>query len=441
LLNEEESMNSEENNQEMNRMKKEIKSLRGAIEELTILNEIAIAISSTMSLDHMLKLITDKCLKHLKVEQAAILLLEKQTEGMPFKTMIRLGDDVTETFPFRLDTQLAGWMLKHKQPLIVNDFSGDERFKKRGLETFPVKSLACVPLITQGRMIGLIALFNKVLEEGFTPNDKRVLSIIATQSAQVIENARLLKEEQAFQRVQEELRMAYDIQINLLPKEPPVIGGYDIVGKSIPAKEVGGDYFDFIPMSDNRLGFCLGDVSGKGMPAALLMSNLQATVHSQVILNAKSHECLDLCNTLMYQNTDPEKFATFFMGILDQKSGEISFANAGHNFPVLFSGNKEPQRLESGGIVLGCLEDFSFKEQQVRLAPDDLLLIYSDGITEAINDQEEEFGESRLIDVINNNRQDSSKDLITKIITAVVHHAGDLPQMDDITLMIIRREK
>ncbi len=434
-------MNPEQGDKEIQKLLEEIKLLRRAVEELSMLNEIAVAISSTLSLERILDLIIQKCLKHLNVEQGAIMLLDEKTEDKPFQTVARRGDTISLHLPYRLDSQLSGWMLKNRNALIINDFQSDNRFLKRGKEPFFIQSLLCVPLKQKGRMIGLIALFNSQSNHGFSSEASRLLSIIATQSAQVIENARLLEEEQALIRMQEELRLAYEIQMNLLPKKAPVIKGYDIVGRSIPAKDVGGDYFDFILMNGDQLAFCLGDVSGKGMPAALLMANLQATIRSQTLLNPSSSNCLEHSNTHMYQNTGPEKFVTLFFGILDCGSHQMKYSNAGHNYPILFSEGKKPQCLESDGIVLGCLESFSFQEEQMSLSRGDIFVLYSDGITEAFNDREEEFGEKRLIQVVDENRSHTAERIMENILKAVRLHTGDSPQMDDITLIVIKREK
>jgi len=188
-------------------------------------------------------------------------------------------------------------------------------------------------------MVGLITAFNKKVAEGYSNDDQRLLSIIATQSAQVIENARLLEEEQALMQMQKEMQMAYDIQVNLLPKTPPILTGFDLAGISIPAQIVGGDYFDFIPVEENRLAICLGDVSGKGLPAALLMANLQATIRGQTLLKPLPKDCLNRSNKLLYQSTDRQKFATLFYGILDSENHQLCYSNAEHNRPFLFSLN------------------------------------------------------------------------------------------------------
>lgn len=424
------------------RLEQENQRLRRALEELAVLNEIATAISSTLTLNQIVELMVQKSVKHLKVEQAAVMLLDEQKIENPFQTMVRRGDTSSEILPFRLNTQLTGWMLKNQRPLIVNDFQKDERFKGLQGEHFPIHSLLSVPLTSKGRMIGIINVFNKKAEGGFGPEDQRLLAIIGSQSAQVLENARLLEEEKKLIVMREEMRMATDIQINLMPKEQPVYDGYDIAGKSIPAKEVGGDYYDFIPLKGDpyRLAFCLGDVTGKGLPAALLMSNIQATVRSQTLMTDSPKDSMVNANTLMFQSTDSGKFITMFYGILDTRQHTLTYCNAGHDNPFLFSANPEPTRLDKGGVVLGFVPQYPYVEESIVLAPGDRLVIYSDGVTEAKNEADEEFGEERLQQLILQNKNLSASELTDKIISAVMEFAGSVPQGDDITVVVAGRK-
>jgi len=295
-------------------------------------------------------------------------------------------------------------------------------------------------MICKGHMTGLLAVFNKKAGAGFSEDDQRLLAIIASESSQVIDNARLAEKEKTLLHVQEELRLAYEIQNNLLPKEPPNMPGYDIAGKSVPAKEVGGDYFDFLTVEENRLAFCLGDVSGKGLPAALLMANLQAAVRSQTMAGTSLTSCLERANSLLFRNTSPEKFATLFFGCLDIGDHILHYCNAGHNHPFLITDKIEPLRLSEGGLALGCFETFPFEENQVQLNPGDRLVVFSDGISEAVNNADEEFGEARVYDMAVANRGVSAAKLIEKILQEVGRHAGVRPQMDDMTLVVIQRE-
>jgi len=421
-------------------LQKENQRLRRALKELSILNEIAVAINSALSLDRILESIVQKCTKHLNVEQVAILLLDEKIDEKPFQTIIRGFDITANALPYRLDTQLTGWMLKNRTSLLINDFQNDTRFQTFSEEANVIRSLLSVPLMSKSKMIGLITVFNKTGESGFNNDDQRLLSIISSQSSQVIENARLLKEEQEFIKVQQELRLAYEIQMNLLPETSPQIDGYEIFGRSIPAKEVGGDYFDFISVECNKMAFCIGDISGKGMPAALLMSNLQASVRGQTLVKSNVKDCMEKINSMLFHNTPPEKFSTFFYGILDSENHKIIYSNAGHNYPFLFSKEKGPVQLEEGDIVLGFMETSQFRENSISLAPGDLLLLYSDGITEAINENEEELGEGEMTKVIVENPDLSLEEMADQIIEKVKLHSGDNLQYDDMTLVLIKRK-
>jgi sigma-B regulation protein RsbU (phosphoserine phosphatase) len=422
------------------RLNRENLRLQRAVEELGILNEIATAINSTLALERILDLITQRCIHHLGAEQGAVLLLEEQAADRPFQTICRVGDTSHKRLPFRLDDQLAGWMLKHRTPLLINDLRADQRFSTGEGDLFSVRSLLCVPLLCKSRMTGLLIAFNKKAESGFSADEQRLLAIIASESAQVIENARLAEKEKALLRVQEELNLAREMQSNLLPKVPPRLAGYDIAGKSLPAKEVGGDYFDFLAAGEDRLSFCLGDVSGKGLPAALLMANLQAAIRGQTMSGTSLTSCLERANALLFSNTSPEKFATLFFGCLDAARHTLHYCNAGHNYPFLFKGQDAPLRLSTGGLALGCFESFPFEESRVELGSGDRLVVFSDGISEAVNADGEEFGESRLGELAAANRDASAAGLIRKILQEVGSHAGDRPQMDDMTLLVIKRE-
>jgi sigma-B regulation protein RsbU (phosphoserine phosphatase) len=283
---------------QLDRLKEENRRLKIAIDELSALNDIATAITSNQSVESVIDLIVRKCIKHLKVQQAVVMLLNENDMVNPFHTMIRKQETINNILPFRLDNQLTGWMLKNRSPLLVNNLKEDYRFKFSVKEEFPITTLLSVPMLLKNKMVGLLTVFNKHSDSGFTIEDQRLLSIMAAQSAHIIENARLYEKEQVLIKFQEEMRLAYDIQVNLLPKLKPEISQYQIDGKSIPAKDVGGDYFDFIPLKNNDLVFCLGDISGKGIPAALLMANLQASLRGQTLMDIPCRDCVAFTNNL-----------------------------------------------------------------------------------------------------------------------------------------------
>ena len=417
----------------------EIQKLKLAVKELSVLNDIATAVSSTHDLDQVIELIVHECVNHLNVEQGAIMLLDQTETDDKFHTIIREVETETDIVPYHFGVQLSGWMIKNQKPLLINDIANDDRFTNLSDGEFPINSILSAPLKTKGKLIGVLNVFNKMSEDGFTPDDQRILSIIATQSAQVVENARLYDEEQSLKKIEEELNFATEIQKNLLPSSNPQLDGYDIAGKSISAKEVGGDYYDYITIDENNTVICLGDISGHGMPAAMLMANLQATLRGQALFTSSAGECLTRANKLLYRSTDLQKYATFFYGILNTVESRFHFSNAGHNTPFLINPNKNVTRLTKGGTVLGFMEDYQFEEDSVKLNSGDILIIYSDGITEAFNEREEEFGEERLLAVLKNNLKSTAEVLIENVFEAVNIFVDDGKQSDDITIVAIKK--
>jgi phosphoserine phosphatase RsbU/P len=418
-------------------LQEENQRLRRAVEELSILNDLARAIGASLNSQEIMRTIVHRSLRAANAEQGVITLVDA-SPNEPMKTLIRTAVSSAAYSPYHFNQSLLGWMHLNKKPLLINDPRNDERF--RGVKwDESIRSLVCVPMVIKAELKGVLTIYNKKVEGGFTDDDQRLLAIIAAQSGQVVENARLYESEQALQRMREEVRLASRIQNDLLPRHSPEIPGYDIAGKSIPAQMVGGDYFDFIQMEGGRTALCLGDVSGKGLPASLLMANLQATLRGQTLLGPSAAQCICRANRLLYESTSSEKFVTLFYGILDPAEHRFWFCNAGHENPFLLSLDREPRRLTEGGVVLSILEEFPYQEETLSLTPGDLMVVFSDGITEAINQNQEQFGEARLGQLIMQHRNESSTELIESIIQGVRQFAGPVQQMDDMTLLVLKR--
>lgn len=409
--------------------------LKRAVEELSVLNDLAGAIGASSHSEAIMQTIVRRSLRAVNAEQGLITLVDQKAND-PMKTLVRAMVSTSSHEQFHLTQALVGWMHLNKKPLLLNNPRTDERF--RGIQwEESIRSLLCVPMMIKSELKGVLTLLNKKDGKEFGEDDQRLLAIIAAQSAQVVENARLTERELQLVKMQEELRLAAKIQTELLPKTPPEVSGYDIAGRSIPAQAVGGDYFDFIPIAGNRLALCLGDVSGKGLTAAMLMANVQATLRGQASVTLSASECVQRANRLLFQSTSPEKFVTLFYSVLDGTT--LHFCNAGHDHPFLFDDAPEPRRLNAGGIILAMMEDFPFEEESVTLSPDSLLVIASDGITEAMNTQMEQFGEARLVDVIRAHRERPAGEIIDAIVGAAKTHAGAAPQSDDMTVIVMKR--
>lgn len=411
--------------------------LRRAVEELSILNDLARAIGASLNTQEIIQTIVRRSLRALNAEQGVITLVEEQSENM-MKTLVRTMMSSTEHEHYHFNQTLLGWMHLNKKPLVINDPVADERF--RGVQwDVTIRNLICVPMTMKSELRGVLTIYNKKEGKPFSDDDQRLLAIIATQSAQVVENARLYEKEQTLVRMQEEVRLASTIQFELLPKSAPSIPGYEIVGATIPAQQVGGDYYDFISIDEHHCALCLGDVSGKGLPASLLMANLQATLRGQTLSTNSPKLCLQRSNKLLFESTSPEKFATLFYGILDFQSHEMLYSNAGHDNPFLVEPGKETIRLGTGGIPLGMFNDFPFEEARIPIPVGGTLVIYSDGVSEAMNATEDMFGEERIAETITRHAQAPAGELIEQLVGAAKHHAAGHPQTDDITIVVVRR--
>ncbi len=416
----------------------ENRRLKHAVEELSILNDLARAIGASLNPQEIIGTIVRKSLRAVNAEQGVIHLVDAES-GNPMKTVVREMASSQEHEHFRINQTLVGWMQLNKKPLMMNSPRSDPRFSGLRWDD-SIRSLLCVPLLMKAEVRGVLTVYNKKDDLPFTEDDQRLLAIIAAQSLQVIENARLNEREKQLLKMQEDLRVAAKIQMDLLPTSDPVVKGYDIAGRSIPAQSVGGDYYDFITIDDARLALCVGDVVGKGLPASLLMSNVQATLRSHALMGLTPRECIVRSNRLLFRSTGEDKFVTMFYAVLNTGDHTLQYANAGHVQPQVLTAEGSFARLSTGGVMLGMFEDFPFQEFAVTMHPDDLMVIVSDGVTEAMNQAEDQFGDERLQDVVSSHRNERAAAVIEYIVEAVKAHAGNTPQSDDITIVVVKRE-
>ncbi len=419
-------------------LEREVSQLRRAVDELSILNDLAWAVGAAHHPDAVIHTLVKQSIRAIGAEQGVVSLFDASPDSAAH-TLIRRAADAGAHDPLRLNPVLLGWILKHRAPLLANNLAADPRFATLPLPD-GIHSLLCVPLLVRGHMIGVLALFNKQGGTPFTADDQRLLSIIAGQSAQAIENARLLEEERTLVRMQEEVEVARQIQTRLLPTRPPVVAGYAFAGRTRPAEEVGGDYFDFIPLPQHRMGVCVGDVSGKGLPAALLMAGVQATLRALAPTVSPPDACLTRANELLHASTAPDRFVTLFYGVLDAERHLFTYANAGHNRPYLLRPGAEPRVLREGGLMLGGIARVAYTAATLALEPGDTVVIFSDGIVEAMNAQREDFGEARLYSLLAEYGTNTPADaLAARIEAAALAHTAGAPQADDLTVLVLQR--
>ena len=274
----------------------------------------------------------------------------------------------------------------------------------------------------------------------FNELDRILLDAVSRQVKTAIENNFLLKESLEKERIEKELLLAASIQQQIIPEELPVITGYDLAGKNIPSREVGGDYYDCVNLGNGKFALIIADVAGKGIAAALLVNTLNAALYSYLEFNLSLTEMTERLNKLIFNSSPPDKFITFFIAVLDSKSGELDIVNAGHNPILLLRKNGKLEKIEASGIGLGMLDlGIPYQGENVILNEGDKLFLYTDGIPEAMNKDEVEYSDERMIEFLQNNAEKSSLDFIKGITDDVTNYVNGEPQSDDITCLILKR--
>ena len=268
-----------EDNQKILQLENEVRRLKSAVEELIVLNDLAIAAGKFLEVEEMLDLIVEKSIKAVKAEQGSILLVTEEKDA-PLKTLIRQADQRSRLMPYKVGLHITGWVLTHQQPLIIENLATDTRFHTTEQERKEIKSVLCVPIRFQAKIIGILMVTNKKTLEPFGADDMRLLSIIAAQSGQFIRNSELQQETIQKKRMEEALAMAREMQLSLLPKKVPETKAIEISSYFNAADEVGGDYYDYFDLAENRIGVVVADVSGHGPSAALVMTMIKGILHT-----------------------------------------------------------------------------------------------------------------------------------------------------------------
>ena len=346
---------------------------------------------------------------------------------------------------FKISSTVRDRVLKEKSSLLVRDAQLDQALKAQvSIVQQRVRSMMAVPLQTNDHVIGLIYVDSPDMIREFTKEDLGLLTVMANVAAIRIEHARLNEIELVERAMSKELEQAAHIQMGLLPSAPPEAQGMDIAGRTAACRTVGGDYYDYLRFPDGRVGMIVGDVAGKGMPAALLMSSLQARVKVLFEDGDRLAEKITRLNKATSASCPDNRFITFFMAVADPATGDLVYTNAGHNPPVLV--RKKPSAtengfdiLEGGGMILGILPMAQYKEFQVRMEPGDILVLYSDGVTEAVNPSDEDFGEKRLAGLGASLRDSPAQQIVEAIHSEVAKFTQGAPPADDITVVVARR--
>lgn len=316
---------------------------------------------------------------------------------------------------------------------LYHSLSGEETKKLAGSGVHLI-----VPMVSNDKLIGYISAGSKLSEKTYSEDDIELLSTVASQAAISIENARLHEQEKTLIEVQQEIKLASQIQNEWQPKEAPVIPGFEVALKTIPAKVVGGDYLDVVKIDDDNYSLCIGDVSGKGLPAAMLMGYVQAILRSQSLALIDINDCIKNVNRLVFENSSKDMFVTLFYCILNYKTGAVNYINAGHNYPILLSGNGNLRYLFEGGLPLGIEDNPVYQAGRVVIDKNDILLMYTDGITESFNKNKNQFGEERLLKTLVSAKSSSCSKIMNIIFDSVTEFRGEEDVFDDSSIILLK---
>jgi phosphoserine phosphatase RsbU/P len=341
---------------------------------------------------------------------------------------------------FKISKTVRDRVLNNKESLLVRDAQLDQSLKgQMSIVEGKVRSMLAVPLQTNDKVIGLIYVDSPNLIREFTREDLNLLTVMANVAAIRIEHVRLNEVEEAERAMAKEMQQAALIQNSLLPGKAPTIEGMDIAGKTTACRTVGGDYFDYLPFPDGRVGLLVGDVAGKGMPASLMMSSLHARVHVLFEDGDDLAQKITRLNKSTCQNCPDNRFITFFMTVADPATGELVYTNAGHNPPLVVRSAGGFQTLAGGGMILGILPKAAYSDSKAKLEPGDVLILFSDGVTEASDPRGEEFGEERLAELVAGLRDRPAAEIVEAVNSAVAAFTEGAPAADDITVVAVRR--
>lgn len=394
--------------------------------ELENLYDVGLAIAATLDLDRLSEEVLLRAVSLLDARRGALYLLE---DGPP------------QTF--RLDRTFGGAAasaIDAADPDLLSFLAGGNALP--GI--LPgAKHLLALPIAVEDRPKGLLVVGDKESRRGVGPfheSDRRTLALFANQAAIALENARLHREALERERLEREMHLAADIQRQILPKGAPAVTGYQLVGWNRPARQVGGDYYDLLALPDGRVELVVGDVSGKGIPAALMVSTLHSALRLLLDQAGFGPSLLERLNRHILESSTANKFITMLIAELEPRTGILRYLNAGHNPGLLLRASGRVEELAPGGVPLGLLPNSRYQPRELVVEPGDILCLYSDGITEAESIEDEEFGTDRLVDILRGHEGRPLQGVLEAIQDEVTRFATGKPQYDDQTLVLLRRE-
>ena len=410
-----------------------------ALKRLETLYQVSQAIGSTLNLEEILNVVIDQVTSVTEAERG-FLMLGEGFDDLSFQVARAMDQRTIESPEFQVSMGVVERVAKEGKPVLTDDAQSETWLTGRAsVSSLKLRSIMCVPLKVKGKSIGLVYVDNRMQAGIFTPNDLELLQAVANTAAVAIENAKLHQLEVQQARIDRELEVARQIQSSLIPLRAPEIHGFDIGARWRSAREVAGDFYDFILRPNGEMAVVIGDVTDKGVPAAFFMALARTTIRASLMTDAPAETCITNANQLICADSSSGMFVTFYY--LGLKPGEqtVTTVSAGHNPPIMLNAaSEELETFPGGSLPLGIEVDQEYKQVSLKVAEGDLILLYTDGVTDAINAKSEFFRISRLSDVLGRCITKNADEVLEEIEGSVNAFMGDTPQFDDLTMVAVK---
>ncbi|QQS41892.1 MAG: SpoIIE family protein phosphatase [Acidobacteriota bacterium] len=411
---------------------------------LGLISKVGVALLSSTGLEETLDQVATLVFEAVPADRCVIMLRDEENaneDGMKISVARQRGKE-EQLSEVRISRTVMEEVMVNGKSVLTSDAQHDPKFASQTMALLGVRSVLAVPLsVSETEVFGIIYADSPTYENTFTEEHLNILTTLASVASIRVENAKLAEERFERERMERELALATEIQQRFQPSAPPQMDAYELQGISFACYEIGGDYYDFIPRHNGNMLIALGDVSGKGTAAALLMSSLHAAIHAQTMAKSELPVMVRAVNEYLAHNTPTNRFITFFVAELNPETGELSYINAGHNPPLVGRADGTVEELDSGGFPLGIMPGAEFELGKISLKEGEAVIVFSDGVSEAENTAGEEFGIERLTSVVKNHIGRSASGLRDKIESELSGFTGTAPANDDITLVIVKRKQ
>jgi len=395
--------------------------------------------NSTLDLDEVLDRVMDEVITATKAERGFV-ALRQDGGSLDFRSARGIDHSTIDDPQFQISRGVIEEVAQSGESVLTSDALVDERFSGRmSVVGLKLRSILCTPLKVKGSQIGVIFVDNRLQAGLFTNDDLELLNAIASSAAIAIENARLYQVAVEKGRMERELQMAYRVQSSLIPDQVPEKTGWEFAASWKPAREVSGDFYDFIPCMDGTLNLVIADVTDKGMPAALFMAHTRSIVRASLDQGTPPMDGVTKANRLLCADSSIPMPVTLFLSKLDTDKNELTYTNAGHNPPIYYSARNDSFRtLVRTGMLLGFADDAAYSQETLSIESGDFIVMYTDGVPDATNEENETFGMERFHNTISENRNRSAAELIEIIEETIVEFINTTSPYDDLTLLIIK---